>query len=151
MKIIKGKKNNVGRRAIKAATDNSQPYIYVQGPCYVDVAVDDYEKGELNHVNSWEFDIADGFKTAQELVDDIAESSYIFSNDINDYVVLDSSLQTDALVNAENELPSDDEVERWKRGELELYIAHLWVKLKVGVATHDMTDDEAEKFGLSVY
>lgn len=142
----------MGRRAVNAATDISNLYIYVSSPCFVDVMVDDYNKGELDQVNSWEFDIADGFRTAQELLDDIAASSGIFTNNINDYVVLDDgSLQTDATVNVENDIPSESEIEAWKRGELELYNAHLWVKLKVGAKTHDMTMDEAESFGFPIY
>lgn len=137
--------------AVMGAMDIENLTIYVPSYCYVDVMVDSYEQGEGEQVNSWTFQVADGFRTAQELIDDIAESSGIFSNDINDYVVLDSSLQTDATVNAENDIPTEEELEAWKRGELELYVAHLWVRLQVGSKTHDMTEDEAEAFGLSVY
>lgn len=137
--------------AVMGAMDIENLTIYVPSYCYVDVMVDSYEQGGGEQVNSWTFQVADGFRTAQELIDDIAESSGIFSNDINDYVVLDSSLQTDATVNAENEIPTEEELEAWKRGELELYVAHLWVRLQVGSATHDITDEEAEAFGLSVY
>lgn len=155
---IKGKfvksgctKKSVKASAVMGAMDTENPTIYVPSYCYVDVMVDSYEQGEGEQVNSWTFQVADGFRTAQELIDDIAESSGIFSNDINDYVVLDSSLQTDATVNAENDIPTEEELEAWKRGELELYVAHLWVRLQVGSATHDITDEEAEAFGLSVY
>lgn len=144
-------KKSVKASAVMGAMDTENLTIYVPSYCYVDVMVDSYEQGEGEQVNSWTFQVADGFRTAQELIDDIAESSGIFSNDINDYVVLDSSLQTDATVNAENDIPTEEELEAWKRGELELYVAHLWVGLQVGSKTHDMTEDEAEAFGLSVY
>lgn len=155
--VYEGKTNSAcGKKSVKAsavmgAMDIENLTIYVPSYCYVDVMVDSYEQGEGEQVNSWTFQVADGFRTAQELIDDIAESSGIFSNDINDYVVLDSSLQTDATVNAENDIPTEEELEAWKRGELELYVAHLWVRLQVGSKTHDMTEDEAEAFGLSVY
>jgi len=142
---------SVKASAIMSAADISNLTIYVPSYCYVDVMVDSYEQGEGEQVNSWTFQVADGFRTAQDLIDDIAESSGIFSNDINDYVVLDSSLQTDATVNVDNMIPTDAEIEAWKRGELELYVAHLWVNLQVGSATHDITDEEAEAFGLSIY
>lgn len=144
-------KKSVKASAVMGAMGTENLTIYVPSYCYVDVMVDSYEQGEGEQVNSWTFQVADGFRTAQELIDDIAESSGIFSNDINDYVVLDSSLQTDATVNAENDIPTEEELEAWKRGELELYVAHLWVRLQVGSKTHDMTEDEAEAFGLSVY
>lgn len=145
------RRRSVKASAVMGAMDTENLTIYVPSYCYVDVMVDSYEQGEGEQVNSWTFQVADGFRTAQELIDDIAESSGIFSNDINDYVVLDSSLQTDATVNAENGIPTEEELEAWKRGELELYTAHLWVRLQVGSKTHDMTEDEAEAFGLSVY
>lgn len=145
-----------GKKPVKAsrimgAADTSNLRIFVPSNCYVDVVVDSYEQGEGEQVNSWNFAIADSFKTAQELIDDIAESSFIFSSDINDYVFLDGSLQTDATVNGDNDIPTQEELEAWKRGELELYVAHLWVRLDVGASTHMMTEDEAEAFGLSVY
>lgn len=144
-------KKSVKASSIMSAADTSNLRIYVPSDCYVDVAVDSYEQGEGKQVNSWTFTIADSFRTAQDLIDDIAESSFIFSNDINDYVFLDGSLQTDATVNADNDIPTQEELEAWKRGELELYVAHLWVRLDVGASTHMMTEDEAEAFGLSVY
>lgn len=144
-------KKSVKASAVMGAMDTENLTIYVPSYCYVDVMVYSYEQGEGEQVNSWTFQVADGFRTAQELIDDIAKSSGIFSNDINDYVVLDSSLQTNATVNAENDIPTEEELEAWKRGELELYVAHLWVRLQVGSKTHDMTEDEAEAFGLSVY
>ena len=144
-------KKSVKASSIMSAADTSNLRIFVPSDCYVDVLVDSYEQGEGEQVNSWNFVIADSFKTAQELIDDIAESSFIFSNDINDYVFLDGSLQTDATVNADNDIPTQEELEAWKRGELELYVAHLWVRLDVGATTHMMTEDEAEAFGLSVY
>lgn len=144
-------KKSIKASAVMGAMDTENLTIYVPSYCYVDVLVDSYEQGEGEQVNSWTFQVADGFQSAQELINDIADSSGIFSDDINDYVVLDSSLQTDATVNAENEIPTEEELEAWKRGELELYVAHLWVRLQVGSKTHDMTEDEAEAFGLSVY
>lgn len=150
-KAVRANCRPVRASRIFAAADIENLTIYVPSYCYVDVVVDDYEQGEGEQVNSWTFQVADGFQTAQELINDIAASSGIFSNDINDYVVLDSSLQTSAFVNADNDIPTESEVEAWKRGELELYSAHLWVRLQVGSATHDMTEDEAEAFGLSVY
>lgn len=142
----------VNASKIMAAMDISNLKIYVPSYCYVDVMVDDYEQGEGEQVNSWAFDVSSGaYNSAQELIDDIAGRSGIFSNNIADYVVLDSSLQTDATVNNDNEIPSEAEWEAWKRGELELFVAHLWVNLQVGSETHDITDDEAEGFGFSIY
>lgn len=145
------------RRAVKAsnvmaASDVSNLKIYVPSMCYVDVMVDNYEQGEGEQVNSWDFSVSsEPYNSAQELIDDIARHSGIFSNNIADYVVLDGSLQTDAEVTVDNEIPTDADYEAWKRGELELFVAHLWVNLQVGAETHDITDDEAEGFGLSVY
>lgn len=155
--LRKSIKSSRQRRAVKAsnvmaASDVSNLKIYVPSMCYVDVMVDNYEQGEGEQVNSWDFSVSsEPYNSAQELIDDIARYSGIFSNNIADYVVLDGNLQTDAEVTVDNEIPTDADYEAWKRGELELFVAHLWVNLQVGAETHDITDDEAEGFGLSVY
>lgn len=142
---------SVKASAIMSAADISNLTIYVPSYCYVDVMVDSYEQGEGEQVNSWTFQVDDAYSSGQALINSIADASGIFSDNIDDYVVLDSSLQTDVTVNAYNEIPTEEELEAWKRGELELYVAHLWVRLQVGSATHDITDEEAEAFGLSIY
>lgn len=118
----------------------------------VEVCEDSYEEGELNYVNSWDIDSLkhQEFDDINSLIEAIADASYIFTADKGDYVYIDGRIDTDATVNSDNELPSDEEYAAWRRGELMLYNAHLMVGLEMvpNGYTHDMTEEEAEAFGL---
>lgn len=138
-------------KSINAATDITNLKILTSGIAYVEVYEDSYEQGEGEFSDSWEFRIDTQFDNSQEMIDDISDSVGIFTKNLSDYVFLDGSLQTDATVNEFNEIPTDEEVEAWTRGEKKLYVAHLWVGLEVGGGSHQMTDDEAEAFGFSLY
>ena len=139
------------RRAIKAAADLNGMKIIIKSKAYVDVSVDDYEQGVGEYVNQWDFDVRGEYNTIQELIDRIANESYVFSKNIGDYVYLDGSLQTSATVDAENYTPSESQFEAWKNGEETLYIADMYLPLEVGGGSHEMTEEEAQAFGLSVY
>lgn len=145
------KKSAKSTKSINAATDITNLKILTSGIAYVEVYEDSYEQGEGEFSDSWEFRIGTQFDNSQEMIDDISDSVGIFTKNLSDYVFLDGSLQTDATVNEFNEIPTDEEVEAWTRGEIKLYVAHLWVGLEVGGGSHQMTDDEAEAFGFSLY
>lgn len=151
MKIYNAKNRSIraSRRAINAA-ELSGNKILVRSKAYVDVSEDDYEQGVGNYVNQWDFDVRGEYASAQELVKAIANKSYVFSENIEDYYFLDGSLHTSATVDGYNYIPTEDQIEAWKRGEEMLYIADLYLPLEVG-SVHDMTDEEAETFGLEVY
>ena len=138
-------------KSIMTETDITNLKILTSGRAYVEVYEDSYEQGEGEFSEDWDFTIDTSFDNAQELIDDISDSVGIFTKNLSDYVFLDGSLQTDATVNEYNELPTDEELEAWTRGEIKLYVAHLWVDLEVGSGSHEMTDDEAEAFGFSLY
>lgn len=148
---------NTLRRSIKsstitAAADISGAKIIIRDPAFVDITEDDYEHGASTQItNSWDFDVRGEYDTLQELVDAIANNSYVFSNNIADYYYLDGRLGTSATVDVDNDIPSDSQIEAWKRGEETLYIADLYLALEVGGGSHEMTEDEAEAFGLSIY
>ena len=145
-----GKKSVKSTKSINAATDITNLKILTSGIAYVEVYEDSCELGEGEFSDSWEFSIGTQFDNSQEMIDDISDSVGIFTKNLSDYVFLDGSLQTDATVNEFNEIPTDEEVEAWTRGEIKLYVAHLWIGLEVGGGSHQMTDDEAEAFGFSL-
>lgn len=135
--------------SIKAATENGAK-ILVRSNAFVDIMEDDYEQGATgSYINQWDFDVRGEYDSAQALVDAIEKNSYVFSNNLQDYYVLDGALHTSAMVDNDNEIPSDSQIEAWKRGEETLYIADMYLSLEIG-AVHDMTDDEAESFGFSL-
>lgn len=153
MKIYNAKKNRsirASRRAIKAAADITNMNIIIDRSGFVEVYEDSYERGEGDFANEWDFDIEGTYNTIQVVIDEIANSTGA-TNDPNDYVFIDGRIDTDMEQNANGDYPSDEEFEAWKRGELQLYVAHIGVPLKVGASIHEMTEDEAEAFGLSVY
>ena len=147
---IKSNKINK-RRAITAAEGLNDMKIIVKSKAFVDITVDDYEQGALDMVNSWDFDVRGEYDTIQELIDRIANESYIFSDNIADYYYMDGRIGTSAMVDADNSVPTEDQYEAWKRGEETLYIADLYLPLEVGGGSHEMTEEEAEAFGLALY
>ena len=135
--------------SIKAATENGAK-ILVRSNAFVDIMEDDYEQGATgSYINQWDFDVRGEYDSAQALVDAIEKNSYVFSNNLQDYYVLDGALHTSATVDNDNEIPSDSQIEAWRRGEETLYKAGMYLSLEIG-AVHDMTDDEAESFGFSL-
>lgn len=125
---------------------------------YADVEVyeDSYEDGEGEYVNSWSIDGLKGktFSNVDELTAAINEASYdVFSANKSDYVYIDGRIDSDAEVDVDNYVPSEEQYAEWKAGEIMLYVA----RLSVGVSMipvgydHEMTPEEAAAFGLEVY
>lgn len=142
-------KKSVKADAIMGADDISGVKILVRSKAYVDITEDSYEHGaSLGVVNQWDFDVRGEYDSMQALIDDIHSVSYqVFSDNIDDYSFGDGALRTSAMVNDENDVPTDGEYEAFKRGEITLYIADMWLPLEVD-SVHDMTDDEAMSLGL---
>ena len=138
------------RRPIKAAEGLNGMKIIAQENAHVEVYEDEYDRGAGQYVNSWSIDVIGEYSSIESLIYNIANTVYAFSDDINDYYFLDGALHTSAVVNNDNEEPTEDEWNRWKAGEEKLYFADLWIPLGVG-SIHEMTEDEAEAFGLSLY
>ena len=136
--------------SITAAADITNLKIIVDGVGYVEVLEDGYETGEGEYVKEWTFDISGTYNNMQEVVDAIANEVGT-TNDVEDYVYIDGRIDTDMEQNAEGLRPTDAEYEAWRRGEETLYVAHISVYLNVGAEIHEMTEDEAEAFGLPLY
>lgn len=115
---------------------------------FVDVYEDSYESGQGDHVNSWDFDVRGEYDTFEDLVSAIDKVLY-FGLNADDYVFIDGSIQSSASVDADNYPADDNDFELFKRGELALYIADVYLAVNVG-DTHVMTPDEAESFGIEL-
>ena len=139
-----------GRRRLTESNLSSEIVLIVKSKAYVDITEDDYEQGALDTVNSWDFDVRGTYRNAKELVSAIAKESFVFSEDVNDYYILDGALHTSAMVDNDNYAPDEEQVDAWKRGEEKLYIADMYLPIEVGCASHDITDDEAEMFGFKL-
>ena len=115
---------------------------------FVDVYEDSYESGQGDQVNSWDFDVRGEYDTFEELVAAIDEVLY-FGLTADDYVFIDGSIQSSASVDADNYPANDNDFELFKRGELALYIADVYLAVNVG-DTHVMTEDDASSFGIDL-
>lgn len=117
----------------------------------VETAVDDYEEGELDSVDRFSLGI-DGevYNTIDDLLIAINYAMDVFTTNPSDYCYIDGRIDTDATVNENNEEPSEEEYEMWKRGELTLYNAHLFCAITM-VPTgleHSLTEEEAAAEGI---
>lgn len=137
------------RRSVTAAADLSDNKIIVQSKAVVEVYEDDWEQGEGKYVNGWEFDISGEYNSIDAVISQISNTVFAFSDNKADYYFMDGALRTSATVNNDNETPSEAEKERWMQGQEMMYTAYLYLYLGVG-SIHEMTDEEAEAYGLTV-
>lgn len=145
---INNSRNTRNRRSVMGAANLNGVKILVRSKAFVDVAEDDYEQGEVGgYINSWDFDVRGEYTSIQQLINAIAEESYVFSKNLDDYSFYDGTLHTSAMVNNDNMEPGEYEYEAWKNGEETLYVADMRLNLEVG-SVHEMTDDEAKMFGI---
>ena len=140
-----------GRKLRESITDNLRILV---GTGIADIAVDDYEQGEGDFVNSFDIKLCNKtFTSIQQVISAITNSYYCCTDDIKDWVFLSdqSALSTNALVNENNDLADRSEIEEWKRGELTLYNCNLFIPIQVVSQPRDMTEEEAESFGIEIY
>ena len=147
---IKDKFVKASQTSVTASIDDGM-HIIIDSKAYVDVTEYDFEQGAVGpYVNSWEFDVRGEYNSIGELVRAISENSYVFSEDVGDYYYMDGSIRTSATVDVDNSKATDAQIDAWQRGEEKLYIADMYLDIKVGTV-HEMTEDEARDFGISIY
>ena len=118
----------------------------------VEVHEDSYEEGELDYVNGWNVLIEGYFDTVEEFVAALNKELY-WDIKPEDCDFGEGVFRTSVMVNVDNEIPSEYEIEEWKKGNEMLYIADVFIPLECGPRPekHDMTDDEARSFGFEVW
>lgn len=119
----------------------------------IEITVDNYEHGEGETINAYSLNYAlkgKTFETAGELVKAINDAEPALSDNVGDYVFIDGRIDTDALVNDDNERPEAGELEAWKAGKTNLYNLHLFVGLSL-VEEREFTETDAEKHGIEIY
>lgn len=118
----------------------------------VEVYEDNYENGEGEYVNGWNLSIkGKTFKSLSEIVDAVSNEEYIFSDDKKNWIYMDGRLLTDALVDVNNEEPDEADIQMWRNGDLELFVARLDIAVEVYDEAHDLTEEEAEEEGFEIY
>lgn len=123
--------------------------LYIHGTVTVGVTLDDYEKGALDYVNSWNFSLGRHcFDNVQELVDEINRCSGL---NVTEVEFWDGNIRFSVMVDNDNTPPSVSQFEAWKRGEEKLYIADgIMYAEYIPAAPAEMTDAQARDFGLTV-
>ena len=115
---------------------------------WCDVNEDSWEEGELGHANSWDGKLSrTEFSSVKELLEAVHNELYLPVDDFAELPFIDGTLQLTWEVNVDNEEPSEDEIARWKAGEINLYILDMFIPLKFGTV-HEMTNEEAFDLGL---
>ena len=136
---------------LKEAVDDDKVFVvsYIDAEVYVD----DYEQGEGKYVNGFSLNLNGQFTSIQQLISAIANEYWICTDEIEgwEFSANQSALQTSSLVNANNELADEAEMDAWKNGELELYVCHLYVPIRVISKPRAVTREEAEAEGLEVW
>ena len=116
----------------------------------VDCYEDDYENGEGDFVNSWDFDVRGEYDSAEDLIKAIVKATYLFDFKVDEFIFTDGAIQTSDLVDEESIKADKHDIELWKKGEKTLYSANMWLHLECISDKHEMTDDEAEEFGFGM-
>ena len=116
----------------------------------VDCYEDDYENGEGDFVNSWDFDVRGEYDSAEDLIKAIVKETYLFDFKVDEFIFTDGAIQTSDLVDEESIKADKHDIELWKKGEKTLYSANMWLPLECVSDKHKMTDDEAEEFGFGM-
>lgn len=95
-----------------------------------DVYVDDYNEGELDHVNSYGLESKIKADTWQQAVNKYFEEVLYLSLGIESCEVEEFNIFiTTCLVNELNLHPSDYEVKQWEEGKKELYSNTIRIKV----------------------
>ena len=116
--------------------ESCREYVYYQGVIRHKMYKDSFSEGEGDFFDSWTY-ILKGDTIKELLKKTNSFSPYIsphlldwekestFESDYGTGDLLVSSI----LTTKHQTIPSDEEYERWQRGEIELYINNIWLKI----------------------
>ena len=149
------------KESLSKVAESIDGAVFTLKSCSVDVHEDSYEDGEGAFVNSWDLNEYAGlrFNSLQEVIDLIANRG-IYSKDYTkpenwlafEYDAKEGTLRldTDVLVDADIHTADDNDIERWKKGELKLYNAHYFVYVRcdyTAVVPKDAIERETKDLG----
>jgi hypothetical protein len=121
----------------------TQQTLAVEISSFADVHIDDYQQGELDHVNYFENTTKTFCSTPETLKADILDAleSYVENviyttyneDDIKEQLENrdDSNFFVSVLVDNDNREPNDAQIARWKAGEETLYIQDNCITISV--------------------
>jgi hypothetical protein len=118
---------------------------------YVDVYEDSYEEGEGQNVNSYSRnELVGKILNPKDLIKFLNDELYT-SDDPSDYSIMDGAIFTSQLVDVDGSKASQSEIERWKKGDFELFSESIRIAISVVYPT-ETTDEELSKLtGIGLY
>lgn len=118
-----------------------------------DVYEDDYNEGEGNQVNSFSEKVNKSFASGEELLKYI--SNNVLYHDVKKeyYSIMedDGRIVTSVLVNEDNLAASENEIEKWKKGDKKLYSASYNFYITLTQEKTPSADELSKLLGISVY
>lgn len=143
--------------------------VYKIASLSTDVHVDDYEQGELEHVNSWSGpDVLHavmyrGFESIADILK-LLNDKYLYiykdADNIKNWAIFEDPdlkdeirFDCDTKVDVDNNVADEADLKAWKKGKKKLYNAHsvLYVKAEyVEFASNNELTEEAKKLGLEM-
>lgn len=126
--------------------------LVVKKPGSIEVYEDNYNEGEVDLVNGWTFDVQGEYDSAEELIERIQNATGMFyDNNPEDFFIDDfGRLLTNEFVDFDNAKASQYEIERWKRGEIKLYNAEMYLEVYVVSDIRKIEYSDADEFGFGV-
>lgn len=128
---------------------------------------DDYEQGELEHVNSWTgkdvlgtamFNDFESIDTILKMLNDKYLYIYKDADNIKNWAIFEDPdlkdeirFDCDTMVDIDNNVADEADLEAWKKGRKKLFNAHsvLYVKCEyIEHASNNELTEEAKKLGL---
>lgn len=149
------------KESLSKVAESIDGAVFTLKSCNVEVHEDSYEDGEGAFVNSWDLNEYAGmrFNSLQEVIDLIANRG-IYNKDYTkpenwmafEYDDKDGTLRldTDVLVDVNTHPADDSDIEKWKKGEVELYNAHYYVYVRceyTAVVPKDAIERETKELG----
>jgi hypothetical protein len=117
----------------------------------VNVYEDSYEEGEGSLVNSYAHREYRGELVSPNKLIAYLHDEIFISNNPSDYAILDGAIYTSQLVDVEGSKASQSEIERWKKGDMELFSENIRISVSLVYPTQP-TDEELSKItGIGLY
>jgi negative regulator of sigma E activity len=110
---------------------------------------DDYEQGEGELVNSYNFSYNKRVQTITEILKYITNYVRGEKFDMKNWEYEDGTARCSFLVDEDNTEPSNSQIKAWKEGKEKLYIAEVNVSITTVVGSYPTTDKEFEAEGIT--
>lgn len=137
---------------LKEDTNNTDARFITSGGL-AEIYIDDYEQGEGKYVSSFNIDLRGKYFSLQQLISAVSNGYYCCTDNIEDWEFSadQSALQTAATVDNNYNLADERDIEKWRNGELTLYVCHLFIPVQIISKPRDVSREEAEAEGIYVW